>query len=58
MIPERPPEAGIWQKELCDAVSRVSFVTLYAQISAFSWDSIAQEHWKTENYCDRRRRCS
>jgi hypothetical protein len=31
MIPEKPPEAGKWQEQMCEAISRVSFVTLYAR---------------------------
>lgn len=29
MIPERPPGAGKWQEEMCEAIGRVSFVTVY-----------------------------
>ena len=31
MIPERPPEAGQWQEQMCEAVGRVSSATLYAR---------------------------
>ena len=30
LIPERPPEAGKWQEEMCEAISRVSYATVYA----------------------------
>lgn len=43
MIPERPPEAGKWQVEMCEAISRVSFPTLYASYfhGLLMWDPIA-----------------
>ena len=25
MIPERPPEAGKWQEQMCEAIGRVGF---------------------------------
>lgn len=31
MIPERPPEAGKWQEQMCEAIGRVSFVTMCAR---------------------------